>query len=243
MPLTIILLLLTAGFFVTPVNLKKKLVGSGILLLLIFTNNGLSTLLINAWEPAFKPIATLPDYDIGIVLTGVTNINKTADDRTFFDRGADRATHAVQLYKEGKLKRILISGGQGFQPKNNQREAVLLANFMMTAGVLESDIILEDESNNTRENALFTIRTLKERNENLDQRFLLITSAFHMRRAEGCFRKVGLTVDTYPVDFYGNDNPINIRSLTQPSPSSLVLWHKLTKEWIGLIVYRIARYI
>lgn len=243
MPLTLILIFLIWGFFVKSVIWKKRLSGIGILIFFIFTNNALSTSVINAWEPAFKAIETLPEYEIGIVLTGVTNINKTADDRTFFDKGADRATHAVQLYKEGKLKRILITGGQGFKPKNNQKEAVLLANFMMTAGVPESDLIIEDESKNTRENALFTKSKLDELGENLDQRFLLITSAFHMKRAEGCFSKVGLLVDTYPVDYYGSDNPFNIRSLIQPSPNSLIMWHKLTKEWIGLLAYRMAGYI
>lgn len=243
MPLTLILVFLISGFLVKPVVWKKRLSGIGILMLLIFTNDALSTAVINAWEPAFKAIETLPEYEIGIVLTGVTNLNKTADDRTFFDKGADRATHAVQLYKEGKLKRILITGGQGFQPKNNQREAVLLANFMVTAGVLREDLIIEGEAKNTRENALFTKRILEALGENPDQRFLLITSAFHMKRAEGCFDKVGLQVDTYPVDYYGNDNPLNIRSLIQPSPNSLTLWHKLTKEWIGLLAYLMAGYI
>jgi uncharacterized SAM-binding protein YcdF (DUF218 family) len=243
MPLTLILVFLISGFLVKPVVWKKRLSGIGILMLLIFTNNALSTAVINVWEPAFKAIETLPEYEIGIVLTGVTNLNKTADDRTFFDKGADRATHAVQLYKEGKLKRTLITGGQGFQPKNNQREAILLANFMVTAGVPREDLIIEEEAKNTRENALFTMRILEARGENLDQRFLLITSAFHMKRAEGCFDKVGVQVDTYPVDYYGNDNPFNIRSLIQPSPNSLTLWHKLTKEWIGLLAYSMAGYI
>ncbi|HSI77348.1 MAG TPA: YdcF family protein [Lunatimonas sp.] len=243
MPLTLILILLISGFLARPIKWKKILSGIGILMLILFTNNALSTIVINYWEPAFKVIKTLPEYEIGIVLTGVTNINKAADDRTFFDKGADRATHAVQLYKEGKLKRILISGGQGFQPRNNQKEAILLANFMITAGIPESDLIIEDNSKNTRENALFTKRTLEECGQSLDQRFLLITSAFHMKRAEGCFRKIGLQVDTFPVDYYGNDNPVNIRSLIQPSPNALVLWHKLTKEWIGLLAYRIAGYI
>ncbi|WP_158856811.1 YdcF family protein [Lunatibacter salilacus] len=242
-PLTLILILLISGFLARGIKWKKRLSGIGILMLLLFTNNALSTIVINNWEPTFKVIKTLPEYEIGIVLTGVTNINKTADDRTFFDRGADRATHAVQLYKEGKLKRILITGGQGFQPRNDQKEAILLANFMITAGVLESDLIIEDKAKNTRENALFTKRTLEERGQSLDQRFLLITSAFHMKRAEGCFRKIGLQVDTFPVDYYGNDNPINIRSLIQPSPNALVLWNKLSKEWIGLLAYRIAGYI
>ena len=243
MPLTFILILLIAGFASKSPKWKKRLSGGGIFFLLIFTNNALSTLMINAWEPDFKPIITLPEYDLGIVLTGVTNINKTADDRTFFDKGADRATHAVQLYKEGKLKRILITGGQGFQPTNNQREAILLANFMITAGVAASDLILEDESKNTRENALFTKRMLENRQEDLNQQFLLITSAFHMKRAEGCFRKVGLFVDPYPVDYYGTDNPVTIRSIIQPSPSALMLWHKLTKEWIVLLVYNLMAYV
>lgn len=243
MPLTVILIFLISGFLVKSVAWKKRLTGIGILMLLIFTNNALSTSVINAWEPAFITIKTLPEYEIGIVLTGVTNINKTADDRTFFDKGADRATHAVQLYKEGKIKRILITGGQGFRPRNNQKEAILLANFMITAGVPERDIIIEDEAKNTWENALFTKRILEKRRENPNQRFLLITSAFHMKRAEGCFRKIGLQVDPYPVDYYGNDNPFNIRSLIQPSPNSLTLWHKLTKEWIGILVYKMAGYI
>jgi uncharacterized SAM-binding protein YcdF (DUF218 family) len=243
MPLTIILILLIAGLMVNSRKWKNWLTGSGVLLLLIFTNNALSTITINAWEPPFKPIVSLPEYDIGIVLTGVTNINKTANDRTFFDKGADRATHAVQLYKEGKINRILISGGQGFQPTNDQREAVLLAKFMITAGVAESDLIIEDEAQNTRENALFTKRILETDKNHINQRYLLITSAFHMKRAEACFNKVNLQVDTYPVDYYGNDNPVNIRSIIQPSPSALMLWHKLLKEWIGILVYRIAGYI
>nr|MBI1232137.1 YdcF family protein [Cytophagales bacterium] len=243
MPLTLVLLLLVAGFFSKSPKWRKRLSGSGILLLVIVTNNALSTLVMNAWEPPLKPISTLPTYDIGIVLTGVTNINKTAADRTFFDKGADRATHAVQLYKEGKLKRILITGGQGFQQKNDQREAILLANFMITAGVAESDLILEDQSQNTRENAVFTKRLLESRKENLTQPYLLISSAFHMKRAEACFRKVDFQIDTFPVDYYGNDNPINLRSILQPSPNSLVVWHKLTKEWIGLLVYKAVGYI
>ena len=59
-----------------------------------------------AWEPEFKGFNEVKNHEIGIVLTGVTNLSKTAYDRTFFNKGADRITHALQLYRERKIKKI-----------------------------------------------------------------------------------------------------------------------------------------
>lgn len=243
MPLTICLLFLLAGFINKFGVWKKRFQLTGFVLLLLFTNGALSDAVMNRWEPPFKPLSSLPHYEVGIVLTGVTNLSKTASDRTFFDRGADRATHAIQLYKEGKIKKILITGGQGFMPANEQHEARKLADFMQIAGVDATDLIVEDQARNTRENAVFTKDMLDALSFDLNQEFLLITSAFHMKRSEACFRKVGLNVQTYPVDYYGNDAGLGIKGLVQPAPGALVKWHKLVKEWMGLLTYYIIGYI
>ncbi len=118
-----------------------------------------------AWEPEFKSFDGIENHEIGIVLTGVTNLNKTATDRTFFNKGADRITHALQLYRMGKIKKILITGGQGLNPVNPQSEAELLQRFLIMTGMPESDILIEDQSKNTAQNAQFTRDFFRKKTE------------------------------------------------------------------------------
>lgn len=243
MPLTICIMLIAGSFFVPSSIWKKGLNLLGLVLLLFFSNGMIANFMINWWEPPFKPMDEPTNYEIGIVLTGVTNLNKTASDRTFFDRGADRATHAIQLYKQKRIKKILITGGQGLTPANDQREAQKLAEFMIIAGVAQDDILIEDLAVNTFENAIFSRDMLISLGYPLDQKHLLITSAFHMYRAERCFAKAGLSVESFPVDYYGNDRDWDIALLLQPSPYALTLWHKMVKEWVGISVYKLAGYI
>ncbi|MEX2592225.1 MAG: YdcF family protein, partial [Anditalea sp.] len=208
-----------------------------------FSNQFMANYAMYLWEPDFKVIATLPEYEVCIVLTGVTNLNKTAYDRTFFNKGADRATHALQLYKMGKIKKILITGGHGLNPTNPNTEAELLADFMVMGGVLEKDILLENQAVNTRQNAVFAKETLEKLGLDLGQEYLLITSAFHMKRSKGCFDKVGLLTETFPVDYYASDPSLTFKNFIQPSPNALLNWHILFKEWLGLIAYKLAGYI
>lgn len=243
MPLTIVLLLFGVGLIYYHKQTGKRLVVTGLVLLLFFSNQFIANYAMYLWEPDFKAINTLPEYPVGIVLTGVTNLNKTAFDRTFFNKGADRATHAMQLYKMGKIKKILITGGQGFNPTNPNTEAEILADFMVVAGVLEKDILIENSAVNTRQNAVFSKITLEKEGFDLNSKFLLITSAFHMKRSKGCFDQVGILTDTFPVDYYAADPQLSLKNMIQPSPDALVNWHKLFKEWLGLFSYRLAGYI
>ena len=80
----------------------------------IFLQQLSSNWLMYDWEPPPKDFHSLPDYEVGIILTGVTNIDKTPKDRTYFNKGADRVTHAVQLYKMGKIKKNPHHGRFGF---------------------------------------------------------------------------------------------------------------------------------
>ncbi len=198
---------------------------------------------MDAWEPDFKDIETLPNYAVGIVLTGVTNLDKTTYDRTFFARGADRATHALQLYKLSKIKKILITGGQGLNPINPNTEAELLRDFLVIAGVDATDIMVENQAKNTYQNAVFAREKLDAHGYQINEKQLLITSAFHMYRSKGCFDKAGVQTDTYPVDYYAHDPKFDLPSLLYPNPDALSHWHKLFKEWIGIVTYKVVGYI
>ncbi len=243
MPLTLVILCFIAGLILFKKKWGKRFIMVGMVLLLLFTNKWLSNTLMNAWEPPFKTIKTLPHYEVGIVLTGVTNLDKTVNDRTFFNKGADRATQAVQLYKLGKIQKILITGGQGFDPTNTNTEAELLADFMEMAGVPRRDLLIENQAKNTYQNAIYTKEKLKENRLDLNSTYLLITSAFHIKRAKGCFDKASLTTETFPVDYYASDPKLNFQTLFQPSPEGLLIWHKLFKEWIGITAYKMMGYI
>jgi uncharacterized SAM-binding protein YcdF (DUF218 family) len=243
MPFTLSLGLILFGIIIKRNPLGRRLLIAGFALLLFFSNGAICNFVMNWYEPPFIPFEQMEYHELGIVLTGVTNLNKAAGDRTFFDRGADRATHTVQLYKEGKVGKILITGGQGLNTKGDQREAVLLADFMVIAGVPPVDILIEDQARNTRENALFAKTTLEQQGWDTSQEMLLITSAFHMNRAQGCFEKVGLNVKPFPVDYYGSDSIWTVKAILQPSPTALTLWHKLFKEWMGILIYRLVGYI
>lgn len=243
MPLTILMILIVGGAIFLKRKWGKKMLWTGIISLVFFTNPFLSNLALLAWEPEFKRFDEIENHEIGIVLTGVTNLSKTAYDRTFFNKGADRITHALQLYQMGKIKKILITGGQGLNPVNPQSEAELLQRFLIMTGMPEEDIWIEDQSKNTAQNAQFTKDFLEKKGINTNQEFILITSAFHMFRSKGCFDKVGLKTESFPTDYYSHDVKYDIPSLIFPDSNSIQYWTKLFKEWIGIIVYKLVGYM
>lgn len=243
MPLTILMILIIGGAVFLKRKWGKKMLWTGITLLVFFTNPFLSNLALLTWEPEFKSFDEIENHEIGIVLTGVTNLSKTAYDRTFFNKGADRITHALQLYQMGKIKKILISGGQGLNPVNPQSEAELLQRFLIMTGMPEEDIWIEDQSKNTAQNAQFTKDFLEKKGIDTNQEFILITSAFHMYRAKGCFDKVGLKTETFPTDYYSHDVKYDIPSLIFPDSNSIQYWTKLFKEWLGIVVYKLVGYM
>lgn len=243
MPLTILMILIVGGAIFLKRKWGKKMLWTGIISLVFFTNPFLSNLALLAWEPEFKPFDEIENHEIGIVLTGVTNLSKTAYDRTFFNKGADRITHALQLYQMGKIKKILITGGQGLNPVNPQSEAELLQRFLIMTGMPEEDIWIEDQSKNTAQNAQFTKDFLEKKGINTNQEFILITSAFHMFRSKGCFDKVGLKTESFPTDYYSHDVKYDIPSLIFPDSNSIQYWTKLFKEWLGIIVYKLVGYM
>ncbi|GGZ38870.1 hypothetical protein GCM10007049_35090 [Echinicola pacifica] len=243
MPLTWVFIGLGLALYVKKAELRKRLLWTTFTVLYLFSNQYLSNQVMKSWEPDFTPMDQLAQYEVGIVLTGVTNLNKTAYDRTFFNKGADRVTHAIQLYHLGKIKKILVTGGQGLNPANTNTEAKLLSDVMIFSGVKKEDIILETAAQNTYQNATLTKSTLEAEDIDSKSGLLLITSAFHMKRAKACFDKAGLETTIFPVDYYATDSGLNFLNGFVPDPDSIVIWHKLFKEWIGITVYRLMGYI
>lgn len=241
MPLTIICICLLASVFVKKAQWKKRLFLSGIILLFFFSNDFIANEFMRAWEIPARPFSTITKYKLGIVLTGTT-LSLSPNDRVYFQRGADRVTHTVQLYKLGLIEKVLISGGSARLIEEDEPEANQFKKAMLLMGIPEADIIIENETRNTYESAVQVKKMLKEQDyESSD--CLLITSAFHMRRSLACYHKAGLYPDHFTTDFYSHPRNFYIDSLLIPQLNALLIWHKLTREWTGFVAYKFAGYI
>lgn len=238
-PLVWIVGLLLFALIAKNIRYKKRSFYFGFALLLFFSNPFIADRTFRAWEGEPVPMSSVGNYELGIVLTGVTMNMDDIPDRVFFSKGADRVLHAVQLYKGGKIKKILISGGSGSVLRKDIPESDKLRQVMLYSGVKDSDIIIENRSRNTRENALFSKQVIDSLG--LKGGKLLITSAFHMRRSMGCFDKVEVGVEPFKVDFYHGSSGFRLDDLV-PNEYSLYLWNVLIHEVTGNIVYRLLGY-
>lgn len=241
-PLVIISILFTAGLVVKKPKRKKILLITSFALLILFSNHFLAHTLMQRWEVQPIPFTEVQGvYDYGILLTGVTKGKAGPDDRVYFLRGADRATHTMQLYKLGLIRKIIISGGSGRLIDVGLREADELARFMELAGVNPDDIIIENESRNTHDSAIKVARLLKTLPNT--QRLLLITSGYHLPRAAACFSKAGVSVDVFATDPLAPAGYFSLDMIIVPKVEAFGIWQSLLKEWAGMIAYKIAGYV
>jgi uncharacterized SAM-binding protein YcdF (DUF218 family) len=221
---------------------KKRFLWAGFGLFLFFSNDYISNEIMRAWEVDPKLMSEVKPHEVGIVLTGTTIPFMEPNDRVYFQRGADRVTHTIQLYKLGLIKKILVSGGSGQLLEQDEPEADKFKKVMLMAGVKESDVIIENWTRNTYESAVAVKKILDSLNLKSDD-CLLITSAFHMRRSMACYRKAGLPLESFSTDFYAIPNKPFIPSILVPRIQGFIIWEKIFKEWAGFIAYKIAGYI
>ena len=193
------------------------------------------------WEVPATAYKDLKKYDAGIVLGGMLRYD-IALGRIQFEAGADRLFQAVELYKTGVIKKILFTGGSGSIEFTYAKEGMFARRYLLTLGIPDKDIWIENDSRNTRENALFT-KQLIDRNGIEEGQFLLITSARHMRRSLACFKKVGISAQSYSVDRdAGTDRRFTPDFLLIPNAGTLWKWESVFHEWIGLLTYKIIGY-
>lgn len=240
-PITWVLACLIGSFWTRQLKWKKRLFASAVIMLLFFSNQYISNRVMLWWEPEPVPIATMDTYDVGIVFSGVTKGSKKPRDRVYFNNGADRITHALQLYNEGKIKHILVTGGLGFQQESNSMAAERLRSFLLMANVPDSVITVESQAVNTYENAVKSGEILKR--DFPGQKYLLITSAFHMKRAALCMEKQGITIDEFPAGYYTDYSTLNFDDLFIPKSNALAKWELIFKEWVGMLTYRLMGYL
>jgi uncharacterized SAM-binding protein YcdF (DUF218 family) len=102
-----------------------------------------------------------------------------------------RCYRAVELYRQGPPCLVIVVGGVAHPDRPGGPEGDAMRRCMVTMGVLPGDILVEDASRNTYENAVKAQQLLAARNLH---RPLLVTDATHMYRSVRCFEKQGVSV-------------------------------------------------
>jgi uncharacterized SAM-binding protein YcdF (DUF218 family) len=247
-----------AWFFATPSNLLISLILLGLLLALFrrFRRIGIGfalTATLATFALGLLPIASaimvpleerFPSFQDngtpidGIILLGgsVEAADSAARGRIVANESAERVLDTIQLAHRYPAAKLLIVGGGGGVFSNGTAEAPIIASYLKTLGIDPARITVEDQSRTTYENATYA-RELAKPQEG--ERWLLVTSAWHMPRAVGVFEKAGFPVIPYPVDFRTTGSFTDSRPFAFVS-EGLRRLDVGTKEWAGLIAYYIS---
>ena len=228
------------GLLLWPTRLSKigkRVVVSCVLLLLVGGALPLGTALLLPLENRFPSWDASRGAPTGvIVLGGVINPEvSAARGEASFGQAAERLLAAVELYHRYPAVRIVFSGGNA-NVFGGAPESDIAGRFLEDLGIPRERIELESGSRNTMENAIKTKRLITPKPS---ERWLLITSAFHMPRAMALFREAGFPVEAYPVDWQTSgwtDVTTQPVSLLRGFDHTDLAAH----EWVGLIFDRIS---
>jgi uncharacterized SAM-binding protein YcdF (DUF218 family) len=242
------------GFFAIPSNLVISIGVLGLLLLptrfartgralafaslIVLAVLGLSPIgnaLIIPLEERFPPWDAARGAPDGIIVLGgaISPDVSAARDEVALNEAAERLTVAAGLARRYPDARILLSGGSAALIYDEGAEALLALRLLQDLGIARARILLEDRSRNTVENAVFSKAIAQPKS---GERWLLVTSAHHLPRAVGVFRKVGFPVEPYPVD-WRTRGPKDVLRPFATLGDGLRRSDTAVREWVGLAVY------
>lgn len=188
-------------------------------------------------ENRFPVMETLTDHVDGVIVAGGILDPKRSKERgqPVLGDAVERLTAMVRLAKAYPQAQVIFSGGAGDPAYPDLKEAHYIAPFVRDMGLDPARIRFEDQARNTAENARITFDLAQPKP---GQTWLLVTSAFHMPRAMGTFRKAGWNIQAYPVDF-STPPSFKWEFFFNLSRGLMQLSH-ISHEIVGLIVYKLT---
>ena len=211
---------------------------ASILLLAIFGFSPFGNALMLPLEQRFPPWNPARGAPDGIVVLGGAFETTVAPARgeVSLNEAAERMTSAVELARKYPNAKIVFSGGSGQMFYEGTTEAELAKRLFESLGVPAGRLITEDRSRDTDENAKLSKAVADPKP---GERWLLVTSAHHMPRAIGAFRRAGFAVEAYPVDWRTRGTEDLARPFRIAS-DGLKRTDTAAHEWVGLFVYWIT---
>ena len=177
---------------------KKKLIyiAIGVLYIIstpIFSNNFFK--LVEGTEYR-KPISTIDSADAIVVLSGMLEINEIGNS-TYVEWGdPDRFFGGIALFKAGKAQKLVFTGGKMPWDKAKKTEGDVLKEYAISNGIPSDKILVTKDVENTADEGVAVKELIST-----SKRIILVTSAYHMYRAQRLFEKKGFEVIPYKVDY------------------------------------------
>ncbi len=237
-PTTLVFLFGLIGFFALWRGARKlALVSLGLSSFLLFVGcfTTMGAMLLAPLEERFSQPNPLPDRIDGIIVLGGYMDGEINAERGGFElnSAADRLVEALRLARLYPDARMIVSGGQGTFFEDSAPEAETTRSLLEALGFSGNRFIYENQSRNTVENAVFSKEIAKPQE---GETWLLVTSAYHMPRAIGCFRKAGFDVTAWPTDYKTRRNEKLAIYLENPL-AALSRMSMAIREWTGLFAY------
>jgi len=212
---------------------KQRFLIAGIVVLYIFSTPFFLNIAASAWNVNPELKLRIKPYSCAIVLGGFSSEGK--DGKGYFNGSADRFIQGLLALKTGRATHILITGGNGALIQGKFREGNWVKTQLAALKIPDSCVLIESNSRNTIENAVFSKPILQK--AGLKPPYLLITSDFHMRRANMIFKKHGYDVDLYPANYNNGISNFSFDDLI-PDGRGLGAWTTYLKEMVGYVVDR-----
>lgn len=239
-PSSLCVLLIVAGLISMsrrPASRRGRVLAfGGIGLLIIGGFSPLANLVVFPLEQRFaKPdLAKLARPMTGIIILGGFEDGWTSEGRgeLSLNEAGERFTEAVMLARQLPTAKVIFTGGPG-ELRFARSAANDVGRYLLAFGVAADRITLEGASRTTWENAVLTHALVKPKPNDV---WMLVTSAAHMPRAVGTFRKAGFDVIAYPVDYVTRDERDFIATFSSLG-DGLRRLDRSTKEWAGLMAY------
>ena len=231
-PLFLIFFLILAGVFFR----SKKITLLGLLILFFCSLPIVSNKLIFFLEKDYNPkdLSTLNEANAIVVLSGMVKTIKTKNGFYYeFSGAVDRILAGIELFKNNKAPLLILTRGK-VPWQIGLPEGEYLKNFSIKHGVPQENILLTENVQNTDQEAKSVIKILKSNNTEV----ILVTSAFHMPRAQKVFEAANMKVIPYAVDFKRSTNKITLMDFI-PRSESLDNTSMFVREMIGRIYYNL----
>ena len=215
---------------------RKSFFILGFIFLIIFSNGFLYGLFNDKWNVEFE----LKDnqYDYGILMGGMISLNSTYENIQFL-KNNDRLLNTIELYKDGTIKKILITGASGSMT-SDMKEAYILKGFLQKIGIPSKKILIEEKSKNTYENAIYCQQIINNLHPKKNVKCLAITSDYHMRRTIACFNKTNINIDPYAKK--PSKKHFDLEGIIIPQSHILFNWKVIFHEIVGYYTYKIMGY-
>lgn len=214
----------------------------GVLALALYVLAGpfpLGPMLLRPLEDRFVQPKSLPQAPAGIIVLGggVDEVMSAARGTRDLTEAGERMSESIALARRFPQARLVFTGGSASLTGRKEREADVARDLFAVLGVPDGQVLFEEKSRNTHENAVFTRELVQPK---AGEVWLLVTSAYHMPRSVGIFRKAGFAVTPWPVDYATLGQVSDLFRPNMPASRGLKLTDRAVREWIGLVAYYLS---